>query len=83
MDSLLKGIPGVEVYLDDILVTRSSKEEHIISLKQELTRLHVAGLRLNKRKCNFLVPSVTYLGYRINSENLYSRSKQSAGPRAS
>ena len=36
-----------------------------------LTRLQDAGLRLNKKKCNFLVPSVTYLGYRIDSEGLH------------
>ena len=71
MDSLLKGIPGVVVYLDDILIMGSSEEEHLSSLKQVLTRLQDAGLRLNKKKCNFLVPSVTYLGYRIDSEGLH------------
>ena len=71
MDSLLKGIPGVVVYLDDILITGPSEEEHLSSLKQVLTRLQGAGLRLNKKKCNFLVPSVTYLGYRIDSEGLH------------
>ena len=53
MDSLLKGIPGVVVYLDDILVTGPSEEEHLSSLKQVLTRLQEAGLRLNRRKCHF------------------------------
>ena len=72
MDSLLKGIPGVVVYLDDFLITGPSEEEHLSSLKQVLTRLQDAGLRLNKKKCNFLVPSVTYLGYRIDSEGLHS-----------
>ena len=37
MDSLLKGIPGVVVYLDDILITGPSEEEHLSSLKQVLT----------------------------------------------
>ena len=44
MDSLLKGVPGVVVYLDDILVTGPSEEEHLSSLKQVLSRLHEAGL---------------------------------------
>ena len=44
MDSLLKGIPGVVVYLDDILVTGPSEEEHLSSLKQVLSRLQEAGL---------------------------------------
>ena len=53
MDSLLKGIPGVVVYLDDILITRPSEEEHLSSLKQVLTRLQDAGLRLNKKSVIF------------------------------
>ena len=69
MDSLLKGVPGVVVYLDDILVTGPSEEEHLSSLKQVLTRLQEAGLRL--KEMSFLVPSVTYLGYKIDSEGLH------------
>ena len=71
MESLLKGIPGVAVYLDDILVTGSSEEKHLASLKQVLARLQEAGLRLNRKKCKFLAPAVTYLGYRIDSEGLH------------
>ena len=71
MENLLKGIPGVVVYLDDILVMGSSEEKHLASLKQVLARLQEAGLRLNRKKCKFLAPAVTYLGYRIDSEGLH------------
>ena len=71
MDSLLQGIPGVIVYLDDILVTGPSDHEHLESLKEVFTRLEKAGLRLNKKKCQFLASEVTYLGYRIDSEGLH------------
>ena len=70
MDSSLQGIPGVVVYLDNILVTGPSDREHLESLKQVLTQLEKAGLRLNKNKCQFLTSEVTYLGYRIDSEGL-------------
>ena len=53
MDSLLQGIPGVVVYLNDILVTGPSDREHLESLKEVLRRLENAGLRLNKRSVNF------------------------------
>ena len=53
MDSLLQGISGVIVYLDDILVTGPSDREHLESLKEMFTRLEKAGLRLNKKKCQF------------------------------
>ena len=70
IDSLLQDIPGVVAYLDDILVTGLSNTEHLESLKEVLTRLQKAGLRLN-RKCHFLAPQVTYLGYCIDSEGLH------------
>ena len=71
IDSLLQGIPGVVAYLDDILVTGTSDTEHLESLKEVLKRLSEAGLRLNRKKCQFLAPEVTYLGYRIDSEGLH------------
>ena len=37
MDSLLQGIPGVIVYLDDILVTGPSDREHLVSLREVFT----------------------------------------------
>ena len=66
----MQGIPGVIAYLDDILVSGLSDTEHLESLKELLTRLQQAGLRLNRKKCHFLAPQVTYLGYCIDSEGL-------------
>ena len=71
MDTLLQGIVGIVVYLDDILITGSSNAEHLASLKEVLTRLEKAGLRLNQKRSQFLAPSITYLGYRIDSEGLH------------
>ena len=41
MDNLLQGIPQVCVYLDDILVTGKSTEEHLKNLEEVLSRLNV------------------------------------------
>ena len=71
MDSLLQGIPGVVVYLDDILVTGPDKTKHLESLKEVLCRFAKAGLKLKKEKCHFMQSSVKYLGYRIDSEGLH------------
>ena len=71
MESLLQGIPGVIVYLDDILVTGSSEEEHLRALEQVLDRLEKAGLRIRREKCDFMSPSVIYLGHKIDAEGLH------------
>ena len=71
MDNLLVGIPGVVVYLDDILVTGATETEHLNSLEEVLKRLEKYGLRARKSKCLFTVPSVSYLGHKIDAEGLY------------
>lgn len=62
IEGVLRDIPGVSVYLDDILITGSSEEEHLATLDKVLSRLRDAGLRLRKEKCSFLAPSVIYWG---------------------
>ncbi|KAJ8337557.1 hypothetical protein SKAU_G00365230 [Synaphobranchus kaupii] len=48
LEGLLQGIPMVAVYLDDILVSGASKEEHLRNLNEVLGRLEEAGLRLKR-----------------------------------
>ena len=71
MDSPLSGIPGVIVYLDDILISGVSEDDHLHTLKVVLERLQSAGLHLKQDKCKFLVPSISYLGHKIDAEGLH------------
>ena len=71
MESLLQGIPGVVVYIDDILITGATEQDHLQALEEVLSRLEKAGLRAKKSKCKFMVPSVDYLGHRIDAEGLH------------
>ncbi|XP_063215713.1 uncharacterized protein K02A2.6-like isoform X1 [Bacillus rossius redtenbacheri] len=66
METLLAGIPGVVVMLDDILVTGKDMEEHWDRVQGVLARIDKAGLRLKKAKCVFAAESVIFLGYRID-----------------
>ena len=71
MESLLQGIPQVTVYLDDILISGETEAAHLQSLGEVLKRLARAGLRVKKHKCEFMVPSVTYLGHIIDAQGLH------------
>ena len=53
MDNLLQGIPQVCVYLDDILVTGKSTEEHLKNFDEVLSRLKNAGMRLKSLNVPF------------------------------
>ena len=44
IESLLSNIPGVVVYLQDILITNSTDEDHFSALEQVLQQLNAAGL---------------------------------------
>ena len=61
---------GVMVYIDDVLVSGKSAEEHHQNLHTVLTKLEEAGLRLKHENCSFLIPSVEYLGYKITEKGL-------------
>ena len=71
MENLLRGVPQVTMYIDDILITGKSEEEHLRYLAEVLQRLKDPGMRLKKSKCCFLLPEVEYLGHRISSEGLH------------
>ena len=71
MDTLLSDIPGVIVYLDDVLITGKTNEDHMRSLDTVLTRIQEAGLLLKKEKCLFMEKSVTYLGHTIDANGLH------------
>ena len=74
MDGLLAGLPGVCVYIDDIIVTGTTVEEHRANVKRVLQKLESAGLKLKRNKCAFGVSSVSYLGHRIDAQGLHMQS---------
>lgn len=72
MNEVLKEFIGkfVIVYLDDILVFRKTKEEHLKHLDMVLRRLNEEKLMINMEKCVFLQEELTYLGFVISRGNL-------------
>lgn len=58
-------------YLDDIIITTHTFEQHVDILSKVFLRLNEAGLTLNKEKCQFCRPELQYLGYVVDVHGLH------------
>ena len=65
MTTVLQGCKGVVYYLDDILITGATREEHVQNLRNVMARLQKFGLRVNASKCKYFQPELEFLGHRI------------------
>ena len=70
IEQLVGDIPGVACYLDDIVVTGRSEQDHLNNLQKTMDKLNVSGLRLKLEKCQFFQDSVTYLGHILDREGI-------------
>lgn len=60
-------LPGVKVYIDDIIIWETTEAEHEARLRTALRAASRAGLTLNTDKCRFGVKEVVFLGDRISA----------------
>ena len=70
MAQVLSGLSGVVYYIDDILVTGRTREEHTANLQAVLQRIREHGLRLKKSKCQFFTKKMEFLGHNISPEGV-------------
>jgi hypothetical protein len=70
METVLRGIKNVLVYIDDLLIHTATHEEHLIVLEQVFERLHKNHLKINLEKCVFGNPEVSYLGYTLTPNGI-------------
>lgn len=64
---VLAGCDGTVNYLDDILVSGKSKEEHDQNLAKVMACLENHNVKINKEKCVFGKQLVKFLGFAISS----------------
>uniref|UniRef100_A0A674MZJ6 Gypsy retrotransposon integrase-like protein 1 n=1 Tax=Takifugu rubripes TaxID=31033 RepID=A0A674MZJ6_TAKRU len=65
MDSVLRDLPFLFVYLDDILVASTSQAEHVAHLRALFQRLNQHGLIINPAKCQFGLSTIDFLGHHV------------------
>lgn len=70
MIEIMEGIPGVVVFVDDIVVGANTQEEMIQRLKVVLERCRRFKLRLKRDKCVFGATRITYLGFDLSSSGI-------------
>ena len=58
---------GVIIYIDDITVYSTQKEQHTKSVKEVLNRLRDNHLIVSVNKCEWAKPQITFLGFIIGS----------------
>ena len=66
IDQILRDIPNCIAYLDDLLITGPTDEEHLHTLDQVFAKLADYGFTCNPEKCLFFQDSISYLGFRIS-----------------
>ena len=70
MTTVLQGCKGVVYYLDDILITGTTREEHVQNLRNVMARLQKFGLRVNASKCKYFQPELEFLGHVITPSGI-------------
>ncbi|XP_075732486.1 uncharacterized protein LOC142775054 [Rhipicephalus microplus] len=70
MRLVTEGIPGVEHYYDDVLITSTTWEEHLSTLRQLFARIQAAGLTVRPSKCELGMNEIDFLGHHIGQNML-------------
>ncbi|XP_072144406.1 uncharacterized protein [Dermacentor andersoni] len=82
METVLAGLPAVQVYLDDVLIAERQGDNGSV-LRDVLRRLQENGIKLKAEKCHFRKDSIVYLGHRIDKDGLHPLEKNLAAIRDS
>ena len=71
MAGLTEHLEFVKAYIDDLLcITKGSFEDHLSKLRQVLTLINKAGLKVNMKKSTFGMDEVEYLGYILSRDGI-------------
>ncbi|CAN6687889.1 unnamed protein product [Malus baccata var. baccata] len=61
---------SMEVYIDDIVVKSKTEEQHLVDLRQALTRMRIHKLKMNPKKCAFGVRAGNFLGFLVHQRGV-------------
>ena len=72
MDNAFRGLIGKEcfVYIDDMVISGKTLEEHNMNLIEVLEIIKRLGLKLEPTKCEYLRPELEYLGHLLTADGV-------------
>ncbi len=70
MDTVLHDLKNVFVYIDDILIASTSREQHLNDLRNVLQRLSDYGLIINAEKSHFGLDKIDFLGHHVTENGI-------------
>ena len=70
MDQVLRGLPFVYVYIDDVLIASATPAEYLKHLQTVFKRLTANGIVVNPNKCVFGVEELDFLGHHIDQKGI-------------
>lgn len=70
MSHVLRGLPGVKVYIDDITLYSRTWREHVHTLRQVMDRLKDARLKIKYAKCVWAASECRVLGSIVNQHGI-------------
>ena len=76
IEQVLLKLPKVVCYMDDILVTGSTHEEHLQNLTAAFESIRRHGFRIKPTKCKFFEESVEYLGHIVSKDGIYASKRK-------
>src|SRR5687768_3552368 len=77
MSNLMSGLEFARAYLNNLLlITKGNFNKHLVQLKEALTCLSEAGLKINMSKSLFCQTELEYLGYWITRNGIQPVTKK-------
>ncbi|MBX9657126.1 MAG: DDE-type integrase/transposase/recombinase [Nitrospiraceae bacterium] len=70
MDRVLEGEDSAFAYLNDILISSKTQEDHRRHLQQVFSRLQATGLAANGDKCLFNATELEFLGHHVSASGI-------------
>jgi hypothetical protein len=67
---VIKGLPNVIHYIDDILIFAATRAEHDATVNEIIRRLKRVGFAICRDKCSFSQSAVTFLGHRLSGDRI-------------